>query len=239
MSKFSRTELLLGKKNMELLKNSSVVIFGLGGVGSYVAESLVRSGIYNFILVDHDKISESNINRQICANINTIGELKTHAMKNRMLEINPDAKILLINQFVNQENISEIINQDKKISYIVDAIDNISAKIQIIISAQKLNIPIISSMGTGNKINPLLLTIDDIYKTKYCPLAKIMRHELKKYGVKKLRVCYSPEQPKKIINHDLNNNSRKKIIASVSFVTATAGLIIASEVVRNILNLNT
>ena len=222
---------------MELLKNSSVIIFGLGGVGSYVAEALIRSGIFNFTLVDNDVISESNINRQICANINTIGKLKTETIKQRMLEINPDAKISLINQFVNQNNISDIFN--KKFDYVVDAVDNISAKIQIIIMAQKLNIPIISSMGTGNKINPLLLTVDDIYKTKYCPLAKTMRHELKKHGVKKLRVCYSTEQPIKINTPVLDNNQKEKIIASTAFVPAAAGLIMASEVVKNIINMLT
>ena len=229
MNQFSRTELLLGKKNMELLKNSSVVIFGIGGVGSYVAESLARSGIFNLTLVDNDKIVESNINRHICANFETLGQLKTSAMKERILKINPLANISTINEFVTEQNIYDVL--DKNFSYVVDAIDTVSSKIQIILAAQKLNLPVISCMGTGNKINPQLLTIDDIYKTKYCPLAKVMRHELKKHAVQKLRVCYSPEQPKKIFNP----NPSEKIIASTSFVPSVAGLIISAEVVNKII----
>lgn len=203
MNKFIRTELLIGKKNMELLKNSSIIIFGIGGVGSYVAEALVRCQISNLTFVDNDKIDVSNINRHICANVNTVGQFKIDVMKRRVLEINPDAKVTVINKFVNAENIFEIF--DKNFTYAVDAVDTVSSKIQIILTAKKLKIPIISCMGTGNKINPLSLKLDDIYKTKYCPLAKIMRRELKKYGVKSLQVCYSTEQPKK------NFYFRKKI----------------------------
>lgn len=228
MNQFIRTELLLGKKNMELLKNSSIIIFGIGGVGSYVTEALARCGINNLTLVDNDNIAESNINRQICANINTIGMSKIQVMKQRILEINPNAKITAINKFANETNIFDILN--KNFTYAVDAIDTVSSKIQIILTAKKLNIPIISCMGTGNKINPMLLALDDIYKTKYCPLAKIMRHELKKHGIKKLHVCYSTEQPKKIINP-----TNEKLISSISFVPSVAGLIIASDIVRNII----
>lgn len=228
MSQFERTELLIGKKNMELLKNSSIIIFGIGGVGSYVAESLARCGIFSLTFVDNDKISESNINRQICANINTIGKLKTELMKQRILEINPDVNVTILNEFVQEKNILGLL--DKNFTYAIDAIDTVSSKIQIILAAKKLGTPIVSCMGTGNKTNPLFLTIDDIYKTKYCPLAKIMRCELRKRGIKSLRVCYSTEQPKKIVDID------KKVISSISFVTATAGLIIASEVVNKIIS---
>ena len=228
MNQFIRTELLIGKKNMELLKNSSIIIFGIGGVGSYVAEALARCQITNLTFVDNDKIDVSNINRHICANVNTIGQLKIDAMKRRVLEINPDAKVTVINKFVNAENIFEIF--DKNFTYAVDAVDTVSSKIQIIFAAKKLKIPIISCMGTGNKINPLSLKLDDIYKTKYCPLAKIMRHELKKYGVKSLQVCYSTEQSKKILT------SGKKLISSISFVPSVAGLFIASAIVNKIID---
>lgn len=228
MNQFIRTELLIGQKNMELLKNSSIIIFGIGGVGSYVAEALARCQISNLTFVDNDKIDVSNINRHICANVNTIGQLKIDVMKHRVLEINPDAKVTVINKFVNAENIFEIF--DKNFTYAVDAIDTVSSKIQIILAAKKLKIPIISCMGTGNKINPLLLKLDDIYKTKYCPLAKIIRHELKKYGVKNLLVCYSTEQPKKILT------SGKKLISSISFVPSVAGLFIASAIINQIID---
>jgi Dinucleotide-utilizing enzymes involved in molybdopterin and thiamine biosynthesis family 1 len=227
LNQFVRTQLLFGEKNMELLKNSSIIIFGIGGVGSYVAEALARCGVFNLTFVDNDEICQSNLNRQICANINTIGQLKTKVMKRRILEINPAANITTINEFVNEKNVFAILN--KNFTYVVDAIDTITSKIQIIIAAQNLKLPIISCMGTGNKINPLLLDLTDIYKTKYCPLAKIMRRELKKRGVKKLRVCYSIEQPKKI-------TQKEKIISSTPFVPATAGLIIASDIVKNIIN---
>ena len=229
MNQFVRTKILLGQKNMELLKNSSIIIFGIGGVGSYVTEALARCGINNLTLVDNDNISESNINRQICANIDTIGLPKVQVMKQRILKINPDAKITTINEFVTEANVFDILN--KNFTYAVDAIDTISSKIQIILAADKLNLPIISCMGTGNKINPLLLKLDDIYKTNYCPLAKVMRRELKKRGIKKLRVCYSTEPPKKRINPTPN----EKLISSISFVPSAAGLIIASDIVKNII----
>lgn len=245
---FSRTEILFGKKNMELLKSSSIIIFGIGGVGSYACEALARSGIFNLTLVDFDRYSISNINRQIGADINTINKLKTLVTQERILKINPDANINIINKFIDEQNIYEILDPDKnknqKYNYIIDAIDTIKSKIQIILAAKKLNIPIISSMGMGNKFNPMLITLDDIYKTKYCPLAKIMRHELKKHNIKKLRVCYSTEQPKKIldnkINSDINFSSSpyKKIIGSVSFVPSVAGLIITYDIIKNILGLN-
>ncbi|MBE5820544.1 MAG: tRNA threonylcarbamoyladenosine dehydratase [Clostridiales bacterium] len=225
--KFSRTEIIIGKENLNLLKNKKVAIFGIGGVGSYVLEGLARSGIENFVLVDNDKVAESNINRQIIATIKTVGRDKVDVAKERVLEINPNANVEVHKVFYLPECEEKII--DNTVDYIVDAIDTVSAKIELIMQAKKLNIPIISSMGTGNKLDPTKLEVTDIYKTTVCPLAKVMRKELKKREIKKLKVVYSKEEP--IINKEEKN------IGSVAFVPSVAGLIIAGEIIKDLINM--
>ena len=221
----SRTELLIGKQGIKKLQNSKVAIFGLGGVGSYVVEGLSRAGVGNFILVDNDKINPSNINRQIIATTKTVGKPKVIVEKERILEINPEANIEIIEEFFTKDS-KEIF--DNTFSYIIDAIDTISSKIELIVRANKLNIPMISCMGTGNKLDPTKFEITDIYKTTVCPLAKVMRKELRNRGIEKLKVLYSKEEPIK-----LNNTNT---ISSISFVPSVAGLIISGEVIKDILN---
>ncbi len=242
LDQFSRTELLIGKEGIEKLKNSKVCIFGIGGVGSYVVEGLARAGIGNFILVDNDKISLTNINRQIIATTKTIGKLKVEVAKERILEINPNAKIEIYNEFFMPES-KDIF--DNTVSYVIDCVDTVTAKIEIILRAQKLNIPIISSMGTGNKLDPTKFEVTDIYKTEICPLAKVMRKELRNRGVKKLKVIYSKETPielkdsiENICEEDSSLETKKRVPGSISFVPSVAGIIIAGEVVRDILEIN-
>lgn len=231
LNRFSRTEMLIGKENVERLKLSKVAIFGIGGVGSYVVEGLARAGVGNFILVDNDKVAESNLNRQIIATTKTIGRLKVEAAKERILEINPEAKVEVHTEFFMPESTDLF---DNTVDYIVDAIDTVTAKIELIMRANKLNIPIISSMGTGNKLDPTRFEVTDIYKTSVCPLAKVMRKELKTMGIKKLKVIYSKEEPIKPIVDNLEN-TKKQTPASISFVPSVAGLIIAGEVVKDLL----
>ena len=221
---FSRTELLIGKDGVEKLKKSKVAIFGLGGVGSYVVEALARAGVGNFILVDNDIISETNINRQIIATYKTIGKPKIQIEKERILEINPNAKVKIFKEFFMPESPDFI---DENVSYIVDAIDTITAKIELVVRAKKMNKPIISCMGTGNKLDPTKFEVTDIYKTSVCPLAKVMRKELKNRKIDNLKVLYSKEEPIK-----LNN---KQVPGSISFVPSVAGLIIAGEVIKDII----
>ena len=190
---FSRTELLIGKENVEKLKKAKVAIFGIGGVGSFVVEGLARSGIGNFILVDKDVVDITNINRQLIATTKTIGMDKVEVCKNRILEINPEAKVQTYKTFF-LPNIEENI-LDKSITYIIDCIDTVTGKIELVIKAKELNIPIISCMGTGNKLDPTKFEISDISKTSVCPLAKVMRQELKKREINKLKVVYSKEEP--------------------------------------------
>ncbi len=192
INQFSRTELLLGKNAIEKLKKSKVAIFGIGGVGSYVVEGLVRSGVENFVLIDHDTVSTTNINRQLIATNNTIGKYKVDVAKERILAINPNAKVEVYKDFFMPETEGIL---DNSIDYIVDCIDTITAKIELVMRANKLNIPIISSMGTGNKLDPTKFRVTDIYKTKICPLAKVMRKELRERKIKKLKVVYSEEEP--------------------------------------------
>ena len=221
---FSRTELLIGKDGVEKLKKSKVAIFGLGGVGSYVVEALARSGVGNFILVDNDIISETNINRQIIATYKTIGKPKIQIEKERILEINPNAKVKIFKEFFMPESPDFF---DKNVSYIVDAIDTITAKIELVVRAKKMNKPIISCMGTGNKLDPTKFEVTDIYKTSVCPLAKVMRKELKNRKIDNLKVLYSKEEPIK-----LNN---KQVPGSISFVPSNPRLIIAGEVIKDII----
>ncbi len=236
MNQFSRSELLLGTANMEKLKNLKVAIFGIGGVGSFVCEALVRCGVSNFVLIDNDSISLSNVNRQIHATLETVGMSKVEVMKKRMLEINKEANIEIYQEFYLPSSKSNIINSS--IDYIVDAVDTITAKIDIIVKAKELGIPIISAMGAGNKLDPTKFEIADIYDTSVCPLAKVMRRELKKRNIKDLKVVYSKEKPIKNIDLSMCEEeipSKKRTIpGSVSFVPSVMGLIIASEIVRDI-----
>ena len=226
----SRTELLIGKEGIEKLQNAKVAIYGVGGVGSFVAEGLARSGIGHMVLIDNDVVSISNLNRQIHANIETIGKKKVEVMKERILKINPNAKIntYMADEIENGEE--SII--DSTFSYIIDAVDTVSTKLKLIERASKLNVPIISAMGAGNKLDPTRFEVTDIYKTSVCPLAKVMRKELKNRGIKKLKVVYSKEQP---IKHETNEMYEKRVPGSIAFVPSVVGLIIASEVIKDIL----
>jgi len=230
LNQFSRTELLIGKEGLEKLSKAKVAIFGIGGVGSFVVEGLVRAGIGKFVLVDNDVISESNLNRQIHALDTTIGKYKVDVMKERILQINPNAQVETSREFFMPDSETNLIN--KTLDYIVDAVDTVTAKIEIVMQAEKLNIPVISSMGTGNKLDPTKFEVTDINKTSVCPLAKVMRKELRVREIKKLKVVYSKEEP---IKSKIENNKPKQVPGSISFVPSVAGLIIASEVVKDLI----
>ena len=227
LNQFSRTELLIGKEAIEKLNNSKVAIFGIGGVGSFVVEGLVRAGVQNFILVDKDTVSLTNLNRQLIATQKTIEMPKVEVAKERILEINPKANVETYQEFFMPETVGIL---DNSVDYIVDAVDTVTAKIELVMRANRLNIPIISSMGTGNKLDPTKFEVTDIYKTSVCPLAKVMRKELKKREVKKLKVVYSKEEP---INVDITEEGR--VPGSISFVPSVAGLIIAGEVIKDLI----
>ena len=229
--RFSRTEMLIGNDALVKLRNSRVAVFGIGGVGGYIAEALVRAGVGALDLIDNDTVSESNINRQIIALTSTVGMLKTEVMEKRLLDINPEAEIRCINKFVLPENIDEF--NFSAYSYVADAIDTVSGKLAIIEKAYSEGIPVISSMGTGNKLDPTKFEITDIYKTSVCPLARVMRYELKKRGVKKLKVLYSKEEPVKPSVAEINEKG-KAIPGSISFVPPAAGLIVASEIIKDL-----
>ncbi len=236
LNQFSRTELLLGSEVMESLKNKKVAVFGIGGVGGYVCEALVRSGIGAFDLIDDDKVSLTNLNRQIIATRKTVGQYKVDVMKERMLDINPDVKVNVHKCFFLPENADDF--PFGEYDYVVDAVDTVTAKIELIMRAQKENVPIISAMGAGNKLEASAFKVADIYKTKMCPLAKVMRHELKKRGVKKLKVVYSEEQPitpREDIAAEVKEEGKgsRAIPGSTAFVPATAGLIIAGEIIKD------
>lgn len=235
-NQFSRTELLIGKEAIEKLNNSKVAVFGIGGVGSCVVEGLARAGVQNFILVDKDIVSVSNINRQIIATHKTIGKPKVEVAKERILEINPNAKIEIIQEFFMPDS-KDIF--DSSVDYIVDCIDTITAKIELVVRAKNKNIPIISSMGTGNKLDPTKFEIDDIYKTSVCPLAKVMRKELKQRDIDSLKVLYSKEEPRKVeaYEHICTDGicTKKPVPASISFVPSVAGLIIAGEIIKDLI----
>lgn len=247
LNQFSRTELLLGKEAMDKLQNSRVAVFGIGGVGGYVCEALVRSGIGAFDLIDDDKVCLTNLNRQIIATRKTVGKYKTEVMKERILDINPDADVRIHNCFFLPENADEFPFEEY--DYVVDAVDTVTAKIALVMKAQETGVPIISSMGAGNKLDGSQFRVADIYKTKVCPLAKVMRRELKKRGVKKLKVVYSEEQPTRPVEDMANScrtncicppgaqhkcTERRDIPGSVAFVPSVAGLIIAGEVVKDL-----
>ena len=249
LTQFSRTQLLLGQQAMEILKNSKVAVFGIGGVGGYVCEALVRSGVGSFVLIDDDKVCLTNLNRQIIATRKTVGKYKADVMKERMLEINPDVNIEVRKCFFLPENASEF--NFKEYDYVVDAVDTVSAKIELILRCKQDNVPIISSMGAGNKLDASAFRVSDIYKTKMCPLAKVMRKELKRRGVENLKVVYSEEKPTRPIE-DMSIScrthcicppgakhkctERRDIPGSVAFVPSVVGLIIAGEVIKDLIN---
>ncbi len=229
---FQRTQLLLGRSAMEKLADSHVIIFGIGGVGGYVAEALVRSGIGCFTLVDNDTVTVSNINRQIIATFDSIGRYKTEVMKERMLSINPKVQVEIRNCFYLPENADEF--DFTQYDYVVDAIDTVTAKLQLVMEAKKADVPIISCMGTGNKLDPGRLMITDVYKTSICPLAKVMRRELRKRGIDKLKVLYSTEEPMVPDGAEVTENGRRAVPGSTSFVPPSAGLMIAAEVIKDL-----
>lgn len=234
LNQFSRTELLIGKEGIKKLQKAKVAIFGIGGVGSFVVEGLVRAGVENFVLVDDDKICLTNLNRQIIATRKTIGKYKVDVMKERILEINPNANVETYQEFYMPNSENKIL--DKTIDYVVDSIDTVTAKIELVMNCNELGIPIISSMGTGNKLDPTKLEVTDIYKTSICPLARVMRRELKKRKIPTLKVVYSTEKP---IETDapVDPETHKKTPGSISFIPSCAGLIIASVVVRDLLHI--
>lgn len=247
LNQFSRTQLLLGKNSMEKLKNSRVAVFGIGGVGGYVCEALVRSGVGAFDLIDDDKVCLTNLNRQIIATRKTVGKYKVDVMKERILDINPDARVEVYKCFFLPENADDFPFEEY--DYIVDAVDTVTAKIALVMKAKEKNVPIISSMGAGNKLDGSMFRVADIYKTKVCPLAKVMRHELKKRGIKKLKVVYSEEystRPLEDMSISCRTNcicppgaahkctERRDIPGSVAFVPSVAGLIIGGEVVKDL-----
>ena len=251
LNQFSRTQLLLGESAMQELANKRVAVFGIGGVGGYACEALVRSGIGAFDLIDDDKVCLTNLNRQIIATRKTVGKYKTEVMKERMLEINPNVDVRIHNCFFLPENADKFPFDEY--DYIIDAVDTVTAKISIIMKANELGIPVISSMGAGNKLDPTEFMVADIYKTRVCPLAKVMRRELKKRGVKKLKVVYSEEQPTRPIEDmsiscrtncicppgaEHKCTERRDIPGSVAFVPSVVGLIIAGEVIKDIAGVN-
>lgn len=239
MNQFSRTELLIGEDGLAKLKNSKICIFGVGGVGGNCIESLARCGVGHFVLVDNDKVSLTNINRQVIASLDTIDQYKVDVMKERILTINKDAQVE-VHKFFYLPSTSSFLDFNDY-SYVIDAIDTVTAKIDIICKCKELNVPIISAMGCGNKLNPTDLKVGDIYSTSTDPLCKVMRRELKARGIKSLKVVYSTEQPLKVIKNssyleELSQSKKKSIPGSISFVPSVAGYIIASEVVKDLIN---
>lgn len=243
----SRTELLIGKDGLNKLKGSKIIVFGVGGVGSFTVEALVRAGVGTIVLVDDDTICLTNLNRQIHATYDTVGKVKVEAMKDRVLSINKACNVITHQVFVTKENIPEIITDD--VDYVVDAIDTVSAKIALVEYCNEKGIKIICSMGTGNKFDPTQFKVADIYDTKVCPLAKVMRHELRKREIKSLKVVYSEEMPTKPKQDDVVTCKtgcvctggtkkcaiKRQIPGSISFVPPVAGMIIGGEVIKDLL----
>lgn len=251
LNQFSRSELLFGKEGMDQLKEARVAVFGVGGVGGYAVEALARSGVGTFDLVDDDQVCLTNINRQIIATRKTVGKDKVEVMKERILEINPNAEVHTHKCFYLPETKDQF--DFTKYTYVIDAVDTVTAKLELVMQAQEAGVPIISSMGAGNKMNPTMFEVADIYKTSVCPLAKVMRRELKKRQVRKLKVVYSKEQPMTPINDmaiscrancicppgaQRKCTDRRAIPGSNAFVPSVVGLIIASEVVKDIIGFN-
>lgn len=247
LHEFSRTELLIGTEGLKKLAQSKVAVFGIGGVGTFVVEGLVRSGVGKFVLVDDDCICLTNINRQLHATRKTIGKPKVAVMRERILEINPKAEVTVFQEFYLPDTAEKLLADDY--SYIVDAIDTVTGKLDLIVRAKAKNIPVISSMGAGNKLDPTRFEVADIYQTSVCPLAKVMRQELRKRGIPSLKVVYSKEPPLTPMETESSSCSlgcicpqgttrkcttRRQIPGSISFVPSVAGLIIAGEVVKDI-----
>lgn len=233
-NQFERTELLLGEEAVEKLRGSRVAVFGIGGVGGFTAEALVRSGVGAIDIIDNDTVALSNLNRQIIALHSTIGRLKVDVAEERFLDINPELKIKKHPVFYTPETSGEF--DFTEYDYIVDAIDTVSGKIELVINADKADVPIISSMGAGNKLNPALFEAADIYETSVCPLARVMRSELRKRGIKKLKVVYSKEKPIKVNTENNKQPNQKPIPGSTAFVPSVAGLIIAGEIIKQLIS---
>ena len=247
MDQFARTELLIGEEGVKALKESKVAVFGIGGVGSYAAEALCRSGVGSLVLIDYDEVCLTNLNRQLHATRKTVGKIKVEVMKERLLEINPKAEITVFNELYNEEASERLLLSDY--DYVIDAIDMVSSKLHLVIKCQEMGIPVISCMGAGNKLDPSKLVVTDIFKTSICPLAKVMRYELRRRGLKKLKVIYSTEEPLSPLesvkdcktncicsNKDLAKcNKRRQIPGSTAFVPPAAGLLAASVVFRDII----
>lgn len=234
INEFSRTELLIGKEALERIRNATVMVFGVGGVGSHCIEALARSGVGKLILIDNDTVSLTNINRQSIALHSTIGRYKTEVMKEKIADICPEIQVETYEMFVLPENLESLFVE--KPDYIIDAIDTVTAKIAIVQLAQRMDIPIISSMGTGNKLHPELFEITDLSKTSVCPLCKVMRKELKARGIYHLKVLYSKEKPVDVSGRDCGEEKgqRRSLPGSISFVPPAAGLLIAGEVIREL-----
>lgn len=235
MDEFSRTELLIGKEKLLRLRRASVMVFGVGGVGSHCIEALARSGVGRLILIDNDTVSVTNINRQSMAYHSTVGRYKTQVMKERIADICPETEVVTYETFVLPENVDEIFKE--KPDYIIDAIDTVTAKLAIVQKAQERGIPLISSMGTGNKLHPELFEIADIRKTSVCPLCRVMRKELKARGIFRLKVLYSKEKPVDVSGQipEWEKGKRRSLPGSISFVPPVAGLFIAGEAVRELM----
>ena len=228
---FSRTEMLLGESAIEKLALSRIIVFGVGGVGGYCVEALARSGVGNIDIVDNDTVATTNINRQIIALTSTIGKYKVDVMKERLLDINPDIKVEAYKTFYTPENSAEF--ELSKYDYVIDAIDTVKSKIELVVQANKAHTPIISAMGAGNKLNPLKFEVSDIYKTSVCPLARVIRTELKKRGIKKLEVVYSKESPIKPLESS-EISPKRQIPGSIATLPSSMGLIMASVVIKNL-----
>ena len=232
INEFSRTEILLGQQAMDRLSNSRVAVFGVGGVGGYVVEALARSNVGAIDLIDHDTVSLTNINRQIIALQSTVGQYKVDVMKSRIEDINPQCKVTIHRSFYLPENRDEF--DFTQYDYIVDAVDTVTAKIDLIVKAKETDTPIISSMGAGNKLNPAMFEVSDLSKTSVCPLAKVMRRELKKRGISHLKVVYSKETPAIAKVESEEQTSKRTVPGSTAFVPSVVGLIIASEVIKDL-----
>jgi len=231
--KFSRTALLLGDDAINTLSKARVAVFGAGGVGGYTIEALARAGVGAIDITDNDTVSESNINRQIIATVDTVGQYKVDVAEKRVKSINPDIKVTTFKTFFLPENSHEF--DFSVYDYIIDAIDTVSGKIELAVKAADYNVPIISAMGAGNKLDPTAFEVTDIYKTSVCPLARVMRHELKKRGIKKMKVVYSKEEPQKPSEFASDAQSKKPVPGSVSFVPSVCGLIMAGEVIKDLI----
>ena len=230
---FARTELLIGEDGLKKLRRARVAVFGIGGVGGYAVEALARSGVGHFLLVDNDVVGESNLNRQIIALRSTLGRYKTAVMKERIADICPETEVETQECFFLPEHADRF--DFGAFDYVVDAIDTVSGKLELAVSCQKAGTPLISAMGAGNKLDPSRFEVTDIYRTKGCPLAKVMRRELRKRGIERLKVVYSTEEPKKPLRQILGGDGRKVTPGSMVFVPGTAGLLLASEVVKDLL----